>query len=153
MPVEFTVFSLNVSEKKGTAKQPVESVCLTPLGMETDAHSGNWHRQISLLDIESIREFVSETGIDVSPGAFGENITTGGGDITLLIPGAALSGPDGILLEVTQVGKECHGDDCAIYRKVGRCIMPRRGVFCRVVKTGDLHRGDILVLEEKKATP
>lgn len=147
------VHSINVSELKGTAKKPVESVQITCEGIDSDAHSGSWHRQISLLDLESIQSFAAIAEMDVSPGDFGENITTSGIDITLLTPGSRLSGSDGLLLEVTQVGKECHGDNCSIFRKVGKCIMPARGVFCRVVETGNLHRGDILRLMNETETP
>jgi molybdopterin adenylyltransferase len=150
MFADFTVVSLNVSPEKGTAKQSVEAVSVTALGFETDAHAGEWHRQISMLDVESVDAFMKKTGLDLAPGDFGENITIGGIDITLLVPGSQISGPDGLLLEVTQVGKECHGDDCTVFQKVGKCIMPKRGVFCRVLQTGHLHRGDILRLLDKK---
>jgi len=153
MSEQYKILSINVSESKGTEKRPVESARFTSRGIDSDAHAGEWHRQVSLLDNESIREFAGRTGIDISPGDFGENLTTGGGDITLLVPGSILRGPDGISLTVTQVGKECHGDDCTIYRKVGKCIMPARGVFCRVTGTGNLHRGDILELSGKEETP
>lgn len=148
MSGDFTVVSLNVSPEKGTAKQSVEAVEVTALGFETDAHAGKWHRQISMLDVESVNAFKERTGLDLAFGDFGENITIGGIDITLMVPGSHISGPDGLLLEVTQVGKECHGDDCTVFRKVGKCIMPHRGVFCRVLRTGHLHRGDILRLLE-----
>ncbi|MCK5132611.1 MAG: MOSC domain-containing protein [Candidatus Sabulitectum sp.] len=149
MGKKFTVFSLNISPEKGTEKTPVDSVTVTSAGFENDAHSGNWHRQISLLDRESVVDFASRSGLTINPGDFGENITTEGIDITLLLPGLVITGPDGLRLEVTQVGKECHGDDCTIYRKVGKCIMPGRGVFCRVLTPGHLHRGTILELAEK----
>lgn len=148
MGKKFTVYSLNISPEKGTEKSPVDSVKVTVNGFEKDAHSGNWHRQISLLDQESITDFASRSGLTIKPGDFGENITTEGIDITLLVPGLVITAPDGLRLEVTQVGKECHGDDCTIYRKVGKCIMPKRGVFCRVLSTGHLHKGTILELTE-----
>lgn len=147
---KFAVFSLNISPEKGTEKAPVDSVRVTAAGFENDAHSGKWHRQISLLDQESIADFASRSGLTIKPGDFGENITTEGIDITLLIPGSVIEGSDGLRLEVTQVGKECHGDDCTIYQKVGKCIMPKRGVFCRVISPGHLHRGDILELPGKE---
>lgn len=153
MTMEFTVYSINISPAKGTAKEPVESASVTMTGIEQDAHSGNWHRQISLLDRESVVSFAETTGLDISPGDFGENITIQGIDITLLTPGGRISGPGGLLLEVTQVGKECHGDRCDIYTRVGKCIMPARGVFCRVLSPGHLHRGDILTLLKKNETP
>lgn len=145
---KFTVFSLNVSSEKGTEKTPVDSVRVTAAGFESDAHSGNWHRQISLLDQESVVDFAARSGLTINPGDFGENITTEGIDITLLTPGIVIVGPGGLRLEVTQVGKECHGDDCTIYQKVGKCIMPKRGVFCRVLSPGHLRRGTILELTE-----
>ncbi len=150
MGKKFAVFSLNISPEKGTEKTPVESVRVTAAGFENDAHSGNWHRQISLLDQESVTDFAARSGLIIKPGDFGENITTEGIDITLLIPGSVIGGSDGLRLEVTQVGKECHGDDCTIYQKVGKCIMPKRGVFCRVLSPGHLHRGDILELSGKE---
>jgi len=153
MKEKYQILSLNLSEEKGTAKSPVETVRLTTTGLASDAHSGEWHRQVSLLDNESIVLFAEKTGLEISPGDFGENITTAGGDITLLTSGSILRGPHGVSMVVTQVGKECHGDDCTIFRKVGKCIMPARGVFCRVTGTGDLHRGDILELSGREETP
>ena len=149
MGKKFKVFSLNVSPEKGTEKTPVDSIKVTSSGFEKDAHSGSWHRQISLLDQESVIAFSSRSGLEIKPGDFGENITTEGIDITLLAPGMRIIGADGLCFEVTQVGKECHGDDCTIFQKVGKCIMPKRGVFCRVVTPGHLHRGDILELTEQ----
>lgn len=153
MTMEFAVYSINTSPGKGTVKRPVDAVEVVGAGIRGDAHSGNWHRQISMLDLESVLSFSERTGLEVSPGDFGENITIQGIDITLLTPGCRISGPGGLLLEVTQVGKECHGDRCRIYARVGKCIMPSRGVFCRVVETGHLHRGDILRLLKKNETP
>ncbi len=118
--MKLTVFSINVSPAKGTEKTPVDSAEVSIRGIENDAHAGNWHRQISILDWESIMEFMERTGLEISPGAFGENITTSGGDISLLKPGEFLEGPGSLVLEVTQVGKECHGDDCSIFRQVGK---------------------------------
>ena len=146
MDKKFTVFSLNISPAKGTEKSPVDSIEVTIDGFKSDAHSGNWHRQISLLDNESVQEFAKLNSLKIKPGDFGENITIEGIDIKLLVPGVFVTGEDGLKLEVTQVGKECHGDDCSIFQKVGKCVMPARGVFCRVVAPGHLHRGDILEL-------
>ncbi len=148
MARKFKVFSLNISPKKGTEKRPVESVRVTEAGFENDAHAGNWHRQISLLDQESVEYFASTSNLTIKPGDFGENITIEGIDITLLVPGKLIAGPGGLCLEVTQVGKECHGDDCTIFQKVGKCIMPAKGVFCRVVSPGVLHKNDTLELAE-----
>ncbi len=148
MEMEFSVFSLNISPEKGTEKTPINSIRVISSGFENDAHAGNWHRQISLLDHESVVDFAERSGLLIKPGDFGENITTEGIDITLLTPGLIIEGSDGLRLKVTQVGKECHGDDCTIYQKVGKCIMPKRGVFCRVLSPGHLHHGDILTLTE-----
>ncbi|RKZ04178.1 MOSC domain-containing protein [Candidatus Fermentibacteria bacterium] len=148
MTRKFKVLSLNISPEKGTEKTPVETVTVTAAGFKNDAHAGNWHRQISLLDQESVEYFASASDLTIKPGDFGENITTEGIDITLLVPGKVILGPGGLRLEVTQVGKECHGDDCTIFQKVGKCIMPARGVFCRVVSPGILHKNDTLELAD-----
>lgn len=144
MENKFSVFSLNISPEKGTEKTAVDSIEVTIDGFKNDAHSGNWHRQISLLDNESVQEFAELNNLQIKPGDFGENITIEGIDITILVPGVILQGTDGLKMEVTQVGKECHGDDCTIFQKVGKCVMPARGVFCRVLTPGHLHKGDIL---------
>ena len=153
MGMDFVVYSINVSTKKGTAKEPVDAAEVADGGILGDAHSGNWHRQVSLLDLESIVSFSEATGLEISPGAFGENMTIQGIDITLFTPGCMISGPGGLLLEVTQVGKECHGEQCEIFARVGKCVMPARGVLCRVIGTGHLHRGDILRLLKRTETP
>lgn len=150
---ELTIASVNISDEKGTVKKPVNCVSLDLSGICGDAHSGDWHRQISLLDSESIERFKADNRVEICPGDFGENLTTAGLDISLLKPGDRLWAPGGPVLEVTQIGKECHGDACAIYRRVGRCVMPARGVFCRVVTPGDLRRGDILEVTFNEKTP
>ncbi len=138
------IVSVNVSVAKGTAKEPVERAFVGLSGIEGDAHAGDWHRQVSLLDIESIAAFAGRTGLDISPGDFGENITTEGGAFGSLKPGDRLSGDDGLVLVVTQLGKECHGEGCTIFVKVGKCVMPSRGVFCRVESPGVLSRDAVL---------
>lgn len=142
----FEIVSVNVSVQKGTEKHPVPRAEVGPAGIEGDAHAGDWHRQVSLLDSESIQAFSKKAGIGISPGDFGENITTRGGDFSSLVPGVRLSGEDGLLLVVTQLGKECHGDGCSIYRRVGKCVMPSRGVFCRVESPGVLREGACLTV-------
>lgn len=133
--IEFTVASINISEKKGTVKVPRNKVTIDEKGIINDAHAGNWHRQVSLLGQESVDQFIEFSGQEIKPGEFAENITTRGLDLT----------KTGILdrfkigeveLEVTQIGKKCHGDNCAIFVKVGKCIMPKEGIFCRVIKAG-----------------
>ena len=128
------------SSVKGIQKTETASVELRPdWGIESDAHAGKWHRQVSLLGYERIREF-NERGADVGNGAFGENIIVEGFDLKSLPIGTRLKSGD-VVLELTQIGKECHAH-CAIYHKMGDCIMPREGVFCKVVEGGMLKPGD-----------
>jgi MOSC domain-containing protein YiiM len=138
------VVSVNISDKKGVRKEPVrEAVVIESHGMEGDAHaSGRWHRQISLLATESI-EKMREMGLEVGPGDFAENITTEGIDLAGLPVGARLLIGRGIEVEVSQIGKECH-TRCAIYDAAGDCVMPREGVFVKVLKGGRLREGDII---------
>jgi MOSC domain-containing protein YiiM len=130
----FRILSINVSERKGVQKTPVqEAVLREDHGIEGDAHAGNWHRQVSLLaneDIESMRG----KGIEISCGDFAENITTEGVDLASLPIGSKLYLGE-VILQVTQIGKECH-HGCAVYRAVGDCVMPRRGIFARVLRGG-----------------
>ncbi|MBM4329286.1 MAG: MOSC domain-containing protein [Deltaproteobacteria bacterium] len=109
-------------------------------GLEGDAHGGDWHRQVSLLSIEQI-ETMRAKGLDVKPGSFAENLTTEDLDLDVAKVGDKLRVGASVLLEVTQIGKECH-TRCAIYNKVGECIMPERGVFARVLKGGEVKSGD-----------
>jgi len=134
------VVSINVSERKGTRKTPVaEAVFLTAHGIEGDAHSGSWHRQVSLLAVESIRK-MQAMGLEVGPGDFAENITTEGIDLLSLPVGTSISiGP--IEAEVSQIGKVCH-DRCEIYRQAGDCVMPKEGIFVKILKGGRLKTGD-----------
>jgi len=135
------VVSVNVSEGKGTAKWPVPRIHIDSRGVVGDAHRGLGSRQVSLLSQELIDEFVRSVDRPTKPGAFAENITLRGLDLRQVAPldrfriGA-------VELEVTQIGKECHGDTCAIFREVGQCIMPKEGVFCRVVREGGVEPGD-----------
>ena len=132
----FEIVSLNISEKKGTPKRPVERMLLVPNhGARGDAHAGPWHRQVSLLAKEAI-DAIREKGADVSCGDFAENITTRGIDLASLPVGARLRIGDA-LLEVTQIGKECH-KGCAIMKQVGDCIMPRQGIFAKVLSGGEI---------------
>jgi MOSC domain-containing protein YiiM len=140
------IISINISEKKGTRKRPVmEAVINEDFGIVGDAHGGAWHRQISLLGIESI-EKMRQKGLQVNPGDFAENITTEGIDLLSLPIGTKLKiGP--VLAEVTQVGKECH-TRCAIYRQAGDCVMPKEGIFVRVLKGGKIKTGDLIEIAE-----
>ena len=141
------VVSVNISDTKGVVKKPVDEVVLREgVGVEGDAHSGPWHRQVSLLGMESI-EIMRGQGLDVGPGDFAENITTQGLVLYELPVGTRLKvGP--ALLEVTQIGKKCH-TGCAIFQQVGKCIMPTQGIFARVLKGGVVRAGDkVEVLKE-----
>ncbi len=141
------VVSVNVSDEKGVQKQPVDAVVLaTERGIEGDAHAGPWHRQVSLLAQESIAK-MRACGADVGPGAFGENLTTEGIAVHGLPVGSRLR-IAGALLEVTQIGKECH-DRCAIFDQVGDCVMPREGIFVRVLEGGRVAPGDEIRLEKR----
>jgi cyclic pyranopterin phosphate synthase len=135
---EFTLLSINISTAVGVPKKPVgRAVLRTNHGIEGDAHAGEWHRQVSLLADEDI-ETMRGRGVDLPPGIFAENLTTRGIDLSRLPVGSRLSiGP--ALLEITQIGKECH-QGCAIRQAVGDCVMPRRGVFARVLAGGEIDR-------------
>ena len=135
---EFSLLSINVSTAVGVPKTPVERAVLRENhGIEGDAHAGEWHRQVSLLADEDI-ETMRGRGVDLPPGIFAENLTTRGIDLSRLPVGSRLRvGP--ALLEVTQIGKECH-QGCAIRQAVGDCVMPRRGVFARVLAGGEISR-------------
>lgn len=130
------VVALSVSEIKGTSKTNVyEALVLPDWGILGDAHAGKWHRQISLLALESINKMI-ELGAKVNSGSFAENITTQGIELTSLKIGDRLQIGD-VILEITQLGKKCH-NRCAIYQQVGDCVMPQEGIFARVVSGGIL---------------
>ena len=137
-----------ISEVRGIQKHPVEEVRLDPQwGIIGDAHGGNWHRQVSLLGLEKIEEF-RRRGAQVDFGAFGENLVVEGIDFRTLPVGTLLAAGE-VLLEMTQIGKDCHSH-CAIYQAVGDCIMPREGVFSRVLRGGTLRVGDEMTIVERK---
>lgn len=143
MEDQIKIISVNISEKKGTIKKPVASINLTKKGIPEDAHSGSWHRQISLLGEESFEKFASLAGRKINHGEFAENITTEGILLYKTRPFDKFLNAN-IELEVTQIGKKCHGDSCAIFKEVGNCVMPKEGIFARVKKEGTLVSGDIL---------
>lgn len=132
--------AVSISDRKGTQKHNVDVAQLrVDHGLANDAHAGNWHRQVSLLAIESIRK-MQGMGLTVDAGDFAENLTTEGVDLVTLPLGAGVRIGDA-LLEITQIGKECH-TRCAIYDQAGDCVMPKEGVFARVVKGGKVQAGD-----------
>jgi MOSC domain-containing protein YiiM len=135
--------AISVSEKKGTQKVNVPDAELkAEFGLVGDAHAGPWHRQVSLLGVESIEKMIAK-GAKVSPGNFAENITTEGIDLLKLSLGSRLRLGQSVELEVTQFGKACHSQ-CEIFQQVGDCIMPREGVFARVIKAGHIRVGDLI---------
>ena len=135
-----SVVTVNVSGAKGERKKPVSEVVLKEEhGIVGDAHAGDWHRQVSLLAQESIDKMVAK-GLDVGPGDFAENITTSGVEVFTLPIGTTLDLGEA-LVRVTQIGKECHSR-CAIYQQAGDCVMPREGIFVRVLRGGRVAPGD-----------
>ena len=140
--------SVNTSAKKGEVKSPVKEIRLAEQGIEGDAHAGPHHRQISLLALESIRKYEQNTGSQVPLGGFGENITTEGFALHKAHPLDRFQCGK-VLLEMTQVGKKCHGKRCAIYKETGECIMPDEGIFCRVLQGGSLKPGHRLEYQPK----
>ncbi len=135
------VVAVSVSEAKGEKKHNVPEVFLeVEHGIRGDAHAGPWHRQVSLLALESIQR-MRDKGIDVGPGDFAENLTTRGLALSELPVGTRIKIGAEVLAELTQIGKECH-DRCAIFAQVGDCVMPREGVFVRVLTGGRVVPGD-----------
>jgi MOSC domain-containing protein YiiM len=136
------IVSINISEKKGVRKKPVgEAVINENSGIEGDAHaSSTWHRQVSLLALESVKK-MQAMGLDVKPGDFAENITTEGIDLLSLSIGTNMSIGGEVVGEVSQIGKECHSR-CAIYYQAGDCVMPKEGIFIKILKGGTIKVGD-----------
>ncbi len=140
-----TVVAVCRSENKGERKKDYGSgVLVTGHGFEEDAHAGDWHRQVSLLAMESIDKMRNK-GLDVNPGDFAENITTEGIVLPDLPLGTRMQLGDGVVLEVTQIGKVCH-DRCAIYEQAGDCVMPREGIFTKVLQGGRIKTGDTITV-------
>ena len=145
---EASVIAVCVSERKGTRKHSVEAIeLLVGTGVAGDAHAGAWHRQVSLLSDEKIEAFRAR-GADIPLGAFGENLIVEGYDFRNLPVGTRFSCGDA-LLEMTQIGKECHSH-CEIFKRMGECIMPREGVFAVVLRGGTIQKGDTIELVTEK---
>ena len=135
------ILAVSVSLKKGVKKTNIlKGSLIENYGLENDAHAGDWHRQLSLLAIESISR-IREKGLDVNPGDFAENITTAGIRLWELPVGTQMKLGEEAVVEVTQIGKECH-DRCAIFKQVGDCVMPREGIFVKVLKGGTISPAD-----------
>ena len=142
------VVAVCISEKKGTAKKNVgQCKFLENYGLEKDAHAGNWHRQVSLLSYEEVEKFRAR-GANVADGAFGENLLVEGFDFKTYPVGSIFRCND-VVLEITQIGKRCHSE-CEIFHMVGDCIMPREGVFARVLQGGTIAAGDELLLVSRR---
>lgn len=142
------ILAICTSPRRGTLKTPVPSAVLTPeWGIVGDAHGGSWHRQVSLLSAEKIEAFRQKLWVDY--GAFGENLVVEGFNLaTLPVPSFFVIGD--AVLEMTQIGKECHSD-CAIKQAVGRCVMPTEGIFAVVVREGVVRPGDEIEILEAEA--
>jgi len=139
------VLAVNISEKKGTKKNNIQSCALLKdFGLKDDAHAGPWHRQVSLLANESI-EKMRAVGLKLGYCYFAEKVTTEGIDLVHLPIGTEIRIGGSVLLRVTQIGKECH-ERCAIYYQAGDCVMPKEGIFAEVIKEGEVKIGDQITI-------
>ena len=139
------IVAINTSSAKGTRKKNVgQSRLISDFGIQEDAHAGDWHRQVSLLALESIDKMV-QLGLKVGPGDFAENITTQGLDLLSLPIGTRFRMGAQALLEVTQIGKVCH-TRCAIFYQAGDCVMPKEGIFAKVLEGGEIQVGDEILV-------
>lgn len=146
-PLRGKILAVCISKKKGTSKENIGSCMLVEnMGLEGDAHAGLQYRQVSLLSKESI-DFMRGKGLDIDYGTFAENLTIEGLKLHSLPVGTLLRIGNNVLLRISQIGKECH-TKCAIYQKVGDCVMPREGIFAEVVKGGIVSVNDEVVVEE-----
>jgi len=141
--------AVNISERKGEIKTPIARAVVGEFGIAGDAHAGPWHRQVSLLAQESVDRFAQSAGRAFNPGDFAENLTTQGLDLAdaSLLDRFRIGDVE---LEVTQIGKRCHGDGCAVFQAVGRCVMPKEGLFCRVLGGGAVQPGDGIVQVKRR---
>jgi len=141
------VLAVNISEKRGIKKHNInEAYIKADWGIEKDAHSGTWHRQISLLSLSSV-EKMRALGVDINYGDFAENLTVDGIEVATLPLGTRLQIGE-VEMEVTQIGKECHNQGCAIKKQVGTCVMPIEGIFVRALSSGWVKTGDSIVIKE-----
>ncbi len=144
------IIAVSISKKKGIPKTNVSTAWLVEeWGIDGDVHAGKWHRQVSILALESIEKMRAK-GLNVRPGAFAENITTEFIDIPHLHVGDRVTIGDAEL-EITQIGKECHAK-CAIYYRAGDCVMPREGIFARVIRGGEIRIADTLQLHQRNTS-
>lgn len=142
------IIDVCLSEKKGTQKRSVEEgIFIEDFGLKNDAHAGKWHRQVSLLSYEKVIDF-NERGAGVISGDFGENLVVEGYDLKQIPVGTKFKCND-VILEITQIGKKCH-NGCEIYKKMGECIMPKEGIFAKVLHGGVIKPGDTIEILEKE---
>lgn len=146
--MKFKIQSINISAKKGELKLPVKAAVLNSEGIAKDAHRGDWHRQVSLLAQEEIEKFSAKFGQDFNYGEFAENITTLGIDFRKTKVLDILEN-ENVSLMITQKGKKCHGGDCAVFQQVGHCVMPKEGIFAKVIKPGKIKLEDELEYKPK----
>ena len=140
------IMAVNISEQKGTQKKNIHTAkVIEDWGIENDAHAGKWHRQVSLLSYEKIEEFKAK-GAPIDEGAVGENLIVSGYDLKNLTIGTRFQCND-VVLELTQIGKKCHSG-CEIFKIMGDCIMPREGVFTKVLHGGTITEGDEITIIE-----
>ncbi len=146
------IVAVSTSQKKGEKKTNLSEAQLIPgHGLDQDAHAGDWHRQVSLLAMESIAR-IQAKGLDVEPGNFAENITTQGIELWTLPIGTQMQLGEQVIVEVTQIGKECH-NRCAIFHQVGDCVMPKEGIFVIVHLGGTIRPGDSVTILESDTQP
>jgi molybdenum cofactor synthesis domain-containing protein len=145
---QLKITHVNISSEKGTIKKPVREAVVDGWGIRGDAHAGPWHRQVSLIAQASLDRFHHKTGRKIQPGEFAENLTVEGQDLSRVKLLDRFVNRE-LILEVTQIGKKCHGDNCAIFREVGKCAMPEEGIFTRVLKGGSIRTGDTLAYQPK----
>lgn len=146
LPQKSNIKAVCISEKKGEQKRPVDSIeLIANHGIDGDAHAGDWHRQVSLLASESVAQLQPRVSFELLPGAFAENILTEGIKLKELSIGTKLK-IGTALCEVTQIGKECHAD-CTIRRAAGDCVMPREGIFVKVLESGTARAGDEIIVQ------
>lgn len=144
-----TIVAVCTSKRKGVRKRNVgEAELRAKWGIVGDAHAGKWHRQVSLLAMESIEKMRAK-GLNVGPGSFAENLTTQDLHLLSLPIGSRVRVGSDVVLEITQIGKECHLG-CAIFRQTGKCIMPREGIFARVIRGGRVKVGDAIEIPAKR---
>lgn len=139
-----TVLAVNISEKRGEKKHDIGAAYLQEgLGITSDAHRGEWHRQVSLLSLSSV-EKMRALGIDLAYGDFAENLTVSGLEVYTLPIGTKLRIGQEAVAEVTQIGKACHNQGCAIKKQAGHCVMPLEGIFVKILESGAVKRGDTI---------